>query len=90
MENEDRKKYLKKLKIQNTILIIIMIIGAVALVYCVIDNTRFSNYIDSTCSDMNDTKPQIHNEIKAFTEESDSSYSIEWEYEENNYDEEKH
>ena len=32
----------------------------------------------------------IKEKIKAFTEESDSSYSIEWEYEENNYDEEKH
>ncbi len=44
MENNDRKKYLKRLKIQNTILVVIMIIAATILIYRVSDYVQDINF----------------------------------------------
>lgn len=42
MKNDDRKKYLKRLKIQNVLLLIIIIIGAIILAY------RISNHVQDS------------------------------------------
>ena len=40
MKNDDRKKYLKRLKIQNVLLLIIIIIGAIILAYRILEKVN--------------------------------------------------
>ena len=53
MDNDDKKKYLKRLKVHNTILIVIMIIAAAILIYRVSDYVQ-GIYCDH-CSESLDT-----------------------------------
>ena len=67
MENDNKQKYLKRLKIQNTILMIIMIVLAAVLICRVIVHTPLFNYIESTYDDyFSYAKPEPSNEILSF------------------------